>query len=178
MTDINRFLADISSLYWWVAVVVVGLAINLASAYLKPVLERHYSAYSDRSKRRSESEQKQIEVEAGILHKSTRLLVLKGFEEIRWFVLSIFLLVFAFGLAALAAYLVASTKAGLFPFYAGLMFVFAFATIVFSFWAFRKAADASLVLLATRIMEFDELLQIGEASSSANGPAKIPGNAA
>ena len=36
----TNFLRDIGSPYWWLSVFVVGLAVNLLSAYLKPRLDR------------------------------------------------------------------------------------------------------------------------------------------
>lgn len=46
----SRLFSELSSLYWWVSVVLVGLLINLASAYLKPRLD---SWLSERSRRAS-----------------------------------------------------------------------------------------------------------------------------
>lgn len=101
MSDLSKLLADISSFYWWIAVVFVGLGINLASAYLKPVLDKFYLQHSDRQQRKIAAEDRDLDIEAGILAKETHLLILKGFEEVRWFVLSVFLLLMAFSLAYL-----------------------------------------------------------------------------
>lgn len=48
------FLASLSSLYWWLSVVVVGLLINLSSAYLKSRLDS--SLYRRSSRRRAQAE--------------------------------------------------------------------------------------------------------------------------
>jgi cytochrome c-type biogenesis protein CcmH/NrfG len=44
MNQLDRLISDVTSWYWWLSIVLVGLAINLVSAYLKPLLD----AYLDR----------------------------------------------------------------------------------------------------------------------------------
>ena len=46
----NNMIDTVTSLEWWVSVVIVGLAINLLASYLKPHIDRVLSRYS--SKRR------------------------------------------------------------------------------------------------------------------------------
>lgn len=59
MTEI---LDDLKSAHWWMGVVFVGLAINLASAYLKPWLDSQLARISKRRKDKllKESEKKEI----------------------------------------------------------------------------------------------------------------------
>lgn len=54
----DKLLQDMSSIYWWISVVIVGLVINLVSSYLKPPLDalggktfHAWKAKSDRAKR-------------------------------------------------------------------------------------------------------------------------------
>ena len=51
MDDFSR---NLGSLSWWLGVVVVGLVLNLVSAYLKAPFDRLFSAASSRWNRRSE----------------------------------------------------------------------------------------------------------------------------
>jgi hypothetical protein len=48
------FLASIGSLYWWLSVVVVGVLINISSAYLKSKLDSSLSRISTKWRLRSE----------------------------------------------------------------------------------------------------------------------------
>jgi hypothetical protein len=49
MSELLKNLTDTS---WWITVVVFGLLVNLASAYLKPILDSHYSRLSTTFRRR------------------------------------------------------------------------------------------------------------------------------
>ncbi len=50
------FITNISSLYWWISVVVVGILINLFSSYLKDRLDRYLSGVSSRWRQQSEKQ--------------------------------------------------------------------------------------------------------------------------
>lgn len=50
MTD---FIANLSSLYWWISVVVVGILVNVCSTYLQKVLDSRMSRTSDWWRQRS-----------------------------------------------------------------------------------------------------------------------------
>lgn len=172
MSDLNRFLADIFSVYWWLTVVLVSLATNLASAYLKPPLDNFFLKHSDRRRRKIIAENDNLETEAGILLKDSDLLILKGFEEVRWFVLSIFLLLFAFGMAYLGSHV--SSLSGLASprlFLSALLFLLAIAIFTLALWAFQRASNITLVLLTTRRKKFTELLARAEGVS-AKSPAQ------
>ena len=51
----KNLLTNISSVYWWISVVVVGIVINLASAYLKTKLDTNLSNASSWWRKRSEA---------------------------------------------------------------------------------------------------------------------------
>ena len=166
MSDFNKFLADISSVYWWIAVVLVGLVINLASAYLKPVLDNFYLKHSASRKRKIDVENKKLDTEAGILLKDMHLLILKGFEEVRWFVLSIFLLLLAFVIAYLSSRV--SGPTGPQPLVSALLFFLAFSIFMLALWAFQRASDITLVLLKTRRKKLAQLAARREGISTAS----------
>lgn len=50
---LDKFLADASTAYWWISAVVVGLLINLASAYLKDPIDRTAASLSNRWRTRT-----------------------------------------------------------------------------------------------------------------------------
>ena len=53
--SLDEFLKNTSSAAWWIGVVVVGVVLNLVSAYLKKPIDLILSAVSSRWRRRSES---------------------------------------------------------------------------------------------------------------------------
>jgi hypothetical protein len=65
VTTIKAFFANIGSLSWWLSVVVVGVLINLASAYIKSRLDATLSKTSAKWRARSEAQkvrkQRQLE---------------------------------------------------------------------------------------------------------------------
>ncbi|EIO4603187.1 hypothetical protein LQM14_002440 [Vibrio parahaemolyticus] len=60
----SSFVSNLSSLDWWIGVFIVGLVINIFSAYLKPALDSFLSKLSykwvSRSKRNAEQRKKWI----------------------------------------------------------------------------------------------------------------------
>jgi hypothetical protein len=50
---VTEFVTNLSSLYWWVSVVVVGILVNVCSTYLQKLLDSRMSRISDRWKKRS-----------------------------------------------------------------------------------------------------------------------------
>jgi hypothetical protein len=50
------FLRDIGTLYWWLSVIAVGIAVNIISSYLKTKLDGQLSDVSSRWRIRSESQ--------------------------------------------------------------------------------------------------------------------------
>lgn len=59
----DEFIRNLSSPAWWVGVVIVGVFINLVSAYAKPVLDRITSHFGDKWKKRSSERQKAYDEE-------------------------------------------------------------------------------------------------------------------
>jgi quinol-cytochrome oxidoreductase complex cytochrome b subunit len=167
MHDIERFALDLTSPYWWMTVVIVGLVINIASSYFKPFLDRQFSRFSERRRERTRVEYKQVEIEAGLLNKNSSLLIHKGFEEVRWFVLATFLLVCALGLAGLASFLpLATASSTVLSTVRTALYVLAAVLTTVSFWSFGKASDASVVLLKARRIAYTELIELGERGKS------------
>ena len=167
MQSLDKFIADVTTPYWWLAVVLVGIAVNLLSAYLKPQLDTFYSKYSHSRQLKLQSERTQLELEAGILYKNMRLLLLKGFEEIRWFVLSIFLLLLAFALASVGTYFDRQPRASSVDALVPLTFVLlGLGLFVLALWAFHRASNISLILLRTRVRTMEEWLIESDSESS------------
>jgi hypothetical protein len=52
----DNFFKQVSDPTWWISVVVVGLLINLASDYLKPLLDRILGSFSNARKRANEKQ--------------------------------------------------------------------------------------------------------------------------
>ena len=57
----QEFLADLSTAYWWLSVVVVGLIINVAATYVRPLLDRTGSAASTHWRAASEGRQRSFD---------------------------------------------------------------------------------------------------------------------
>jgi hypothetical protein len=55
----EEILKDIGSPYWWIGVVLVGIAINVASHYLQKALDRQLSSVSSWWRERSEAQKTQ-----------------------------------------------------------------------------------------------------------------------
>jgi len=53
----SNFLSDITSLYWWIGVVVMGILINLISSYLKPQIDSFTSKYSISKREKNKKKQ-------------------------------------------------------------------------------------------------------------------------
>lgn len=85
---------EIFSLYWWVSVVVVGLLLNLGSAYIKPVIDaflRYLSLSSlNRQIRQAEGELAHLDK----LAKSEKSILLFGFSGL-FAMVGVVILIFA-----------------------------------------------------------------------------------
>lgn len=78
MESVGRFASDISSWYWWVSVVFVGLAINLASSYIKPPIDRWLERRSERRRSARERMDQKFDAETSRIAFDPTLLVLAG----------------------------------------------------------------------------------------------------
>jgi len=78
MEAINRFANDISSWYWWMSVVFVGLAINLASSYVKPIMDRKFESRSKKRRIAREEKDHKFDEKTTEISSDPILLVLAG----------------------------------------------------------------------------------------------------
>ena len=69
----DEFATNLSSPAWWVGVVVVGILINLVSAYAKPILDRITSNFGEKWKRQSSERRRAYEEEISKLVESAEL---------------------------------------------------------------------------------------------------------
>ncbi len=94
-THMEKFLQDILSGYWWVSVVVVGVLINLASAYLKPFLEGRLARISGYWRTKREAEVELFNRQVSLLKGSADLRSVYALRENRYRLQSITFLVFS-----------------------------------------------------------------------------------
>ena len=103
MSNLDKFFSDVSSGYWWTTAVLVSVLINLASAYLKPTLDRWYEKYVETAQVKRAKANIDYNVEVGLLAVNHGLLLVKGFDEMRWRLLTLVFALFAFALLTVAA---------------------------------------------------------------------------
>ena len=104
MDNLSKLIADFSSLHWWVTVVVVGLLINLAAAYLKPYLDVWYATVSTKRKFKNDQERAAFEWKVEALASDPMLLVLECLQEQRYRLQTVVAFVVAFGAIGLGLY--------------------------------------------------------------------------
>ena len=100
----SRLLSDVASWYWWVSVVVVGILINLASAYLKTPIDRFLGRWSAKRRLAAAARETEMRRQADLIAASPELLALEVRGEAIGVLLSVFivaLLAATLGLAAL-----------------------------------------------------------------------------
>jgi hypothetical protein len=78
MDTAARLLNDLTSWYWWLSVVVVGLAINLSSAYLKSPLDNWLSKKSTHRQARRSAQADRFDSEVARIAANPTLLILEG----------------------------------------------------------------------------------------------------
>ena len=78
----SEFFSEALTIKWLISVVVVGIAINLISAYLKAPLDHFLDHRSKRQKVRIDKEQAELEEKAAIAASDTTLLLLEGQKSI------------------------------------------------------------------------------------------------
>ncbi len=89
----NNFLSNLSSIYWWISVVVVGVLINILSVYVTRRLDARLSKASLWWRGRSEKERARYLTELAVLRTSQHEQVMAGLREIRFRIRSVFLFV-------------------------------------------------------------------------------------
>ena len=88
------FFKNLSSVYWWISVVVVGVVINVASAYLKTRLDTRLSKLSVWWRNKSEAQKGRRDEEVKKLRDDKQYQIIVGFREMRHRLRSIGLLIF------------------------------------------------------------------------------------
>ena len=87
----SGFLSAIASPSWWISVVVVGIALNLISAYAKSALDRWMAGYSTARKLRFEKDEKERSARIEKMKLSDRALFLAARREHGWWLWAILL---------------------------------------------------------------------------------------
>ena len=95
MQALENFATDLQSPYWWVTVVVVGVLINIGSAYLKSPIDRALGSISSRRRAKNERRARQLEEESNNLAGDLQLFTLEVSLQTRDMVLSLQLLALA-----------------------------------------------------------------------------------
>ena len=98
MSSLEKFAIDLSSPYWWASVVVVGLVVNIVSAYLKSPLDRIFGSVSHRWKAKTERQKEELESDATLLANNLPLLDIEIGLQTRDLVLSLVFFVLSVGL--------------------------------------------------------------------------------
>lgn len=104
----SQLVTELFSSTWFMSVFVVGVLINLASAYLKPPIDRLLSRSSERIRARSEAMAAELETQSSAIASDTTLLIIEGqrlhtaeLHTLTGFVM--FLVVLTFGIFAQAS---------------------------------------------------------------------------
>lgn len=74
----EKFFYDMATWYWWLSVVIVGLAVNLLSAYAKPWIDRWWGTRSERARSQRSAEAEAFEKEVNRLASNSTLLIVAG----------------------------------------------------------------------------------------------------
>jgi hypothetical protein len=82
--NMEKFIDDISSLYWWLAVVVVGILINVVSTYIRTGLEINLAKISTYWARKKDSRERKQEQLIALLSDSDKALILYAQTEQRF----------------------------------------------------------------------------------------------
>ena len=77
MNDAERFLADLQSPYWWLTAVVLALVVNIASSYLKPVIDNWRERRTSKCQSIDERNAVKLELWARFLLEDDKLLILR-----------------------------------------------------------------------------------------------------
>ena len=92
----EKFIEDITSAYWWVAVVVVGVVINILSAYIRNGLETRLAKVSSFWAARKESREQRRSELIELLSTDKTALLLYAKNELRYRVRAVQSVVFSF----------------------------------------------------------------------------------
>jgi hypothetical protein len=78
----SNILEEVLDINWFISVVVVGIAINIISAYLKNPLDRFLAARSKKQRKRIEKEHAEIEENAKKIASDSTLIIIEGQRNI------------------------------------------------------------------------------------------------
>lgn len=77
----EKFIQDISTVYWWLGVVLVGIVINLMSGYLKKFIEKYINKFSDSRLKAKQNYSESFHKKVEILSRSESLKILYSNSE-------------------------------------------------------------------------------------------------
>ena len=161
MSNFDKFFSDVSSGYWWTTVVLVGLLLNLTSAYLKPYLDRWYERRVETAQSKRIKANDNYEIEVSLLAANHGLLLVKGFDEMRWRLQTLVFALFAFALLTAAAFyqqgVLATNHYG--PLLYGGVRLVALFCIVLGLWSHARAMQSSTMVHGARVSIFKALLK-------------------
>jgi hypothetical protein len=80
---VEKFVTDLTSSYWWVSVVVMGIAINLVSSFLKTPIDRFVEKRSKTQREKRQLRNSEIRIKAKLILTDQRMLILTCFERTR-----------------------------------------------------------------------------------------------
>jgi hypothetical protein len=174
MSSFEKFAADLSSWYWWVSVVAIGLAVNLASSYLKPTLDRLYERWSTTRQVARLAADKIYQVDVRILASDSRLLICRGFEEMRFrvFTLALFLLSFSNVLGAIYIKKSAAIPDAYGSIVVVVLFVFSLFTMAMALWAHKYAMYLAQTIRGAKRQVIDELYPSNTKQPAAGGDSQ------
>jgi hypothetical protein len=147
----EEMLKTIATPQFWVLVVIVGILINLASAYLKPPLDRAFSAVSLRWATRTEEQRRQrlrrIECLSGNINEQ----LLASFAELRagiWSIILYIFFIFTMSFTYMFDLISGRTLTSYFPYatstllmYVGLRYLLDFVSIASEIREARRSED-------------------------------------
>lgn len=155
----ESFLEQLSSLSWWLSVVVVGIVINLVTAYAKPKLDSSLSSVSGWWRDRTEQQKAERTAKVDFLRSSKDEQIHAALDDLRDRIRALYLLLVGVFFMLLPAFLELgkATK----PFVLGLSALTYFA----SFVIFTRAARTKALLNSARAQSRDQCSD-GRASSN------------
>jgi len=89
----ENFIEDISSIYWWISVVVIGVVLNLAADYIRLGLSKLSSGAARRYRERSEASRRTTELYTQFIVRHPTELDYLYFRLLRWTVIMFALII-------------------------------------------------------------------------------------
>ena len=111
MESTLKFWNELTSLYWWLSVFAVGLALNLLAAYLKPGLDGFLSKCSESARSKSVRRAEKFETDTLELMRNPQLLQLEALYEIRTRIRIVFFFIASTGLIFMSHFISEHAKA-------------------------------------------------------------------